>query len=127
MRKAVGQSVNNRLRQADSKETATDFGIGYDTVNLIQTPPWNLGVCVQEPENIAAGRARPGVHLFRTAALVAPDKVIAQPRRKLIRAVGARAIDHNDFRSTRSLAEMLEKRAYQRRLVKDRNNNRDLH
>jgi hypothetical protein len=60
--------------------------------------------------------------LYRTAAFAAPNKLIAQPCRKLIRAVGACTIDHNDFRSGRSLAQMLEKGAYQRRLIQNRNN-----
>ena len=107
MRKAVRQPVNNTSRQADPKETATDFGIAHYAANLIQTSPWNLGVRMQEPENIAAGRTRPGVHLYRTAAFAAPNKLIAQPYRKLIRAVGACSIDHNDFRPRRSLAQML--------------------
>ena len=77
---------------------------------------------MQEPENIAAGRPGTGVHLYRTAALAAPNKLIAKPCRKIIRAVGACAINHNDFRSRRSLAQMLEKRANQPGLIKDRNN-----
>jgi hypothetical protein len=72
---------------------------------------------MQEPENIAVGRAGAGVHLYRTAAFAAPNKLIAKPRRKLIRAIVACTIYDNDFRSRRSLAQMLEKGAYQRRLI----------
>jgi hypothetical protein len=104
MRETVRQSVNNTPRQADSKETATDFGIAQYAANLIQTSRWNLGVCMQEPENIATGRAGPGVHLCRTATFAAPNQLIAEPHRKPIRAVGACAIDNNNFCPTGSLA-----------------------
>jgi hypothetical protein len=77
---------------------------------------------MQEPENISAGRARAGVHLDRSAAFAGPNQLIAERDRKLVRAVGACTIDHNDFRSRRSRAQMLEKGAYQRRLIENWNN-----
>jgi len=122
MRKAVRQSVNNTSRQADPKVTATDSSIPDYTANFIQASRWHFGVCMQEPENIAAGRTGAGIHLYRTAAFAAPNELITESYRKLIRAVGACTIDHNDFRSRRSLAQMLEKRPYQRRLIQNRNN-----
>jgi hypothetical protein len=67
---------------------------------------------MQEPENIAAGRAGTGVHLYRTAAFAAPNQLIAQPCRKLMRAVCACTIDHNDFGPTHPLAQMREKWLY---------------
>jgi hypothetical protein len=82
---------------------------------------------MEKPENIAACGVGSDVHLFRTAALAAPDNLIAEALRQLVGAVSARAIDDNNFRSTGSLAQIRKKRAYQRRLIKDRNNNRDLH
>ena len=82
---------------------------------------------MQKPKNIAACSIGSEVHLFRTAALAAPDNLIAEAFRQPVGAVSARAIDNNNFRPTGSLAEIRQKRAYQRRLVKDRNNNRDLH
>ena len=57
----------------------------------------------------------------------APDNLIAEALRQLVGAVSARAIDDNNFRPTGSLAQIRQKRAYQWRLIKDRNNNRDLH
>jgi len=127
MCETVRQSVNNTSRQADPKVTATDSPIPDHAANLIQTSRWYFGVCMQEPENIAAGRAGASIHLYRAAAFASPNELIAEPRRKLIGAVGACTIDHNDFRSRRSLAQMLEKRTYQRRLIQNRNNDRDLH
>ena len=128
MRKAVRQSVYGRHgRQADPKETATDFWIAHYPRNLIQRFRRHFGVGMQKPQNIAACSIGSDVHLFRTAALAAPDNLIAEALRQLIGAVSARAIDDNNFRSTGSLAQIREKWAYQRRLIKDRNNNGDLH
>ena len=128
MRKAVRQSVYGRRgRQADPKETATDFWIAHYARNLIQRFQRHFGVCMQKPENIAAGCIGSDVHLFRTAALAAPDNLIAEALRQLVGAVSAPAIDDNNFRPRGSLAQIREKWAYQRRLIKDRNNNGDLH
>jgi hypothetical protein len=82
---------------------------------------------MQEPENIAACGAGSDIHLFRTAALAAPDNLITEALRQPIGAVRARAIDYDDFRPRSSLAQIREKMAYRRRLIKDRNNNRNLH
>jgi len=128
MRKAVRQSVHGRRdRQADPKVTASDFWIAHYAANLIQRFRRHFGVCMKEPENIAAGRAGTGVHLYRTAVFAAPNKLIAKPCCKVIRAIGACAIDDDDFRAKGSPAQIREKRAYQCRLIKDRNDNRDLH
>jgi hypothetical protein len=128
MRKAVRQSVYGRRgRQADPKETPTNFWIAHYTPNLIQRFQRNFGVCMQKPENISSCGAGSSIHLLRTAALTASDNLIAEASRQPIGAVRARAIDDNDFRPTSSLAQLREKRAYRRRLIKDRNNDRDLH
>jgi hypothetical protein len=124
MRKAVRQSVYSRRgRQTDPKETATDFWIAHYASNLIQRFPRHFGVCMQKPQNIAAYGIGSDVHLFRTVALAAPDNLIAEALRQPVRAVGARAIDDNNFRPTGSLAQIREKWANQRRLIKNRNNN----
>jgi len=110
MRKAVRQSVYGRRgRQADPEETATNFWIAHYTPNLIQRFQRNFGVCMQKPENIAACGGGSGIHLFRTAALAAPDNLITQLSRQLIGAVSARAINDNNFRPTSSLAQIREK------------------
>ena len=128
MRKAVRQPVYGRRgRQADSKETATDFWMAHYPPNFIQRFQRHFGVGMQKPQNIAACGIGSDVHLFRTAALAAPDNLIAEALCQLVGAVSARAIDDNNFRSTSSLAQIRQKRAYQRRLIKDWNNNRDLH
>ena len=107
MRKAVRQSVYGRRgRQADPKETATDFWIAHYARNLIQRFQRHFGVCMQKPENIAACCIGSDVHLFRTAALAAPDNLIAEALRQPVGAVSARAIDDNNFRPTGSLAQI---------------------
>ena len=128
MRKAVRQSVYGRCgRQADPEETATDFWIAHYARNLIQGFQRHFGVRVQKPENIAACCIGSKVHLLRTTARAASYNLIAAAFRQPIGAVSAPAIDNNNFRSTGSLAQIRQKRAYQWRLIKDRNDNGDLH
>ena len=128
MRKAVRQSVYGRRgRQADPKETATDFWIAHYPPNLIQRFQRHFRVGMQKPQDIAACGIGSDVHLFRTAALAASDNLIAEALRQLVGAVSARAIDDNNFRSRRSLAQMREKSPYQRCLIKNRNDDRELH
>jgi hypothetical protein len=107
MRKAIRQSVYSRRgRQADPKETATDFWITHYPPNLIQRFRRHFGVRVQKPQNIAACGFGPDIHLFGSTTLTAPDNLIATALRQLIGAVGARAIDDNNFRATCSLAQI---------------------
>ena len=105
MRKAVRQSVDGRRGwQADPEETATDFWIAHHARNLIQRFQRHLGVCVQKPENFAAGCIGSDIHLPGTAARAAPYNVIAEASRQPVGAVSAPAIDNNNFRPTGSLA-----------------------
>jgi hypothetical protein len=107
MRKAVRQPVYGRRgRQADPKETTTDFWIAHYQPNLIQRFQRHFGVGMQKPQDIAACGIGSDVHLFRTAALAAPDNLIAETLRQLVGAVSARAIDHNNFRPAGSLAQV---------------------
>ena len=128
MGKAVRQSVYSRRgRQTDPKETTTDFWIAHYAANFIQRFQRHFSVCVEKPENIAACGIGSGIHLFRTAALAAPDNLVAKAFRQFMGAVNACTIDDNDFRARGSVAQIRKKRAYQRRLIKDRNDNRDRH
>jgi len=128
MRKAVRQSVYGRRgRQADSEETATDCWIVHYARDLVQTLQRHFGVCMQKPKNIAACGVGSDIHLLRTAARAAAYNVIAEAFRQAIGAVSASPIDNNNFRTTGSLAQIRQKPAYQWRLIKDWNNNRDLH
>lgn len=104
MRKAVRQSVYGRRgRQADPEETSTDFWIAHYARDLIQRLQGHFGVRMQKPENFAACCLGPNVHLFSTAPCAAPDKLIAKALRQSFGAVSALAVDHNNFRPTRSL------------------------
>lgn len=128
MRKPVRQSVYSRRgRQSDPKETGTDFWIAHYASNLIQRFQRHFGVCMQKPQNIATCRVGSDVHLFGTAAFAASDNLIAEVLRQSIGAVSACAIDDNNFRTPGSFAQVRKKRAYQPRLIKDRDNNGDLH
>ena len=128
MRKTVRQSIYSwRGRQADPEKTATNFWIVHDAPNLIQRFQRNFGVCLQEPENIAACGIGSDIHLFRTATLAGPDHLIAEALRQLIGGVSTRAVDDNNFRTTGSFAQIREKGTYQLRLVENGNDNRDLH
>ncbi len=105
MRKAVRQSVYDRRgRQADPKETATDFWIAHHARNLIQGLQRRFGVCVQKPENFADCCIGSNVHLPCTAARAAPYNVIAEAFRQPVSAVSAPAIDNNNFRPMGSLS-----------------------
>jgi hypothetical protein len=67
---------------------------------------------MQKPENIAACCFGSDVHLFGTATRSASDNLIAEAFRKLMSAVSAPAVDDNDFRPRRSLAQIRQKRTY---------------
>ena len=67
------------------------------------------------------------VHLPGTAARAAPYNLIAEAFRQPVGAVSAPAIDDNNFRPRRSLAQIRQKSAYRWRFIKDRDNNGDLH
>jgi len=82
---------------------------------------------MQKPENIPVCGVGSGIHLFCAAALAAPNNSIAEALRQAIGAVSACAIDDDNFRPYGSLAQIREKRAYQWRLITDRNNNGHLH
>ena len=128
MRKAVRQSVYSRRgRQADPEETATDFWIAHYARNLIQGIRRHFGVRVQKPENFAAGCIGSNVHLPCTAGCGAPYNFIAEALRQLVGAVSAPAIDDNNFRPSCSLTQIRQKWAHRWRLIKNRDNNGDLH
>jgi hypothetical protein len=127
MRKTVAQSIHGGCREADAKETATDCRIPHYVANLIQTIPRHFGIYVQEPENVASCAAGSGIHLCRTAAFVATDKLIAKSYCEMIGTIAACSIDNDDFGSEGSFPQMGEEGLYQRRLIKNGNNNGDLH
>ena len=126
MSEAVRESINQAFRKANSEVTANDIRIIHNAPDLIKTLRWQLGIDMDKPKDLPARDARAGIHLDGTAAL-ALDKAITKSGRELICAIGASAIRDNNFSSGGSLAQMLKKWSYQRRLVGYRNNDRDLH
>jgi hypothetical protein len=86
MSKAVSKSIDQASRQANPEVTASQLRISHDIRNLIQTSQWDLSINMQEPKHIAAGDARPSVHLPGTTAL-ALDEPIAKSSSESSRAI----------------------------------------
>jgi len=80
---------------------------------------------MDKPKNVTARSARPGIHLYGPIGL-ASNKLIAKARGEVDRAIGTSAVRDNNLSSGRSLAQMLKKWPYQQRLIKNRNNDREL-
>ena len=125
MSKAVRESINQAARQANSEVTANDIRIVHDVRDLIQTFQWQSGIDMDKPNDLPARGERAGIHLPGTTGL-ALDKPITKSGSEPICAIGASAVRDNDLRSGRSLVKMLKKWPYQQRLIKDRNDDRDL-
>lgn len=125
MSEAVRESINQALRQANPEVTANDSRIIHDARNLIQTSLWDFSIDMHEPKQVAASGACAGVHLPGTTA-IARDKLITKAESKPICAIGASAVCNNNLRFRRSLAQVLKEWSYQRRFVKNRDNDRQL-
>jgi hypothetical protein len=126
MREAVRQSINGGLRKANSEKTACDIRIIHDSLNLFQTAPWNFGIDVDEPENVATRGARTSVHLCCPATL-AYDKLIAKALRAIGGAVRACTVCDNNLCARYSLAQMHKKRLNQPSLIQCRHDDRNNH
>jgi hypothetical protein len=109
MREAVRQSINVGSRELNSKETACDIWIIHDALDLLQTAPWNFGIDVNEPENVATRGARTGVHLYRSTGLT-HDKLVARAGHNFNRAIRASTVCNNNLCAGCPLAQMREKR-----------------
>src|SRR5581483_9316839 len=81
---------------------------------------------MEEPKNVAARGICPGIHLCRSIRL-ALHNLIAEVRANGDCIIRASAISDNDLCFRRALAQVLQKSAYQARLVKDGSNDRYLH
>lgn len=105
MRKAVSQPINRAPRQANSEITASDARIIHDSLDLIQTSPWNFGINMDKPKDVAVRSPRTSIHLYRPTTL-AYDKLIAEAPSEVGRAVGTSTVCDNNLRSRRALAQM---------------------
>jgi hypothetical protein len=68
VRKTIGQSVNQVLWQANSKEPASDYRVAHNARNLVQTTARNFGINVNKPKNVAVGSVCSSVELLRATA-----------------------------------------------------------
>jgi stage V sporulation protein SpoVS len=125
MSKAVRESIDQVSWQANPKESTSDAGIIHDARDLIQTLQWQSSVDMDKPKNGSARSARTDIHLPATTA-IALNKVITKSGSEPICAIGASAVCNDDLRSRRSLSQMLKEWSYQRRFVKNRDNDRDV-
>lgn len=122
----IGQPIDQcGTWQTNAEESAGNAGVFQEAPNVIETTVWHLGIDVQEPQDFAMRNARSGIELLGAAALRRQHSITI-PRRQLSCLICAAAIDHDYFCAGRAFAQLLQKRADQRRFVKHRNNDRDL-
>jgi len=119
MSKAVGKSINQASWEANSEVTPSEIRIIHDMRNLVQTSLWDFRIGMHKPKQVAAGGARPGVHLPGTTA-IALDQPITKSGGEPICSIGASTVGNYDLRFRRSLPKVLKKRLYQPCLVKNR-------
>jgi hypothetical protein len=81
---------------------------------------------MHKPKEITVRSMRAAIHLNSTTPL-ALDKLVTKSISEPASAIGASAIHDNNLRSRCSLPQMSKEWPYQRRLVKDRSNDGDLH
>jgi len=126
MCETVRQPINQALRQPNPDAAADNIRIVHDARNVIQTLRWHFDIGVDKPKDVPARGLRPGIHLPGATPL-ALNKPVAEACSEIICAISAFTICHNNFGSRCPLTEMREKLAYQRRFIKHRNNDRNLH
>jgi hypothetical protein len=80
---------------------------------------------MHEPKYVAMGGARTHIHLDRPAGRTC-NELITKVCSELGRTIATSAISDDNFSSTRSLAQVSKKWSYEQRLIKDRDNDRDL-
>src|SRR6266581_8159891 len=108
MRKAISESINQPLRQANPEVTANDIRVIHYAPDLIQTSQWHFSIDMDEPEDITARSARTGIHLYGPIGLTS-NKLIAKARGEVDCAIGTSAVHDNNLSSGRSPAQMLKK------------------
>ena len=121
MREAIGQSINRVSRQANPKVTPRDLWITQDVLDFIQTAPRNFRINMHKPKDVAARSLAASIHLY-CPITPASNELIAKACAEISCAIGASAVGDNNLRVGCSLPQMLEKLAYECRLIKGRNN-----
>src|SRR5262249_1358239 len=125
MRKTVGQSINRVSRQANPEVASDHFRIFHNTLDFIQRTPRNFSINMYKPKDVAARSMAASIHLYCPIGS-APNELIAKARTEISRAIRASAVDDNNLRFGRSITQMPKKWAYECRLIKGWNNNREL-
>ena len=125
MRKAVRKSINGTSRQTNSKKTSRDLRVIHDLLDLVQTTGRNFGVDMDKPKDVAVCGTCASIHLYRPVTL-AYDKLITKTPREIARAISTSTISDDNFSARCLLAQVSKKWSYKHRLIKDRDNNRDL-
>ena len=108
------------------KHPPTIFGSAR-MASIADSDAWcDFRIGVHKPEDVAIGNLCSGVHLF-CASNRGSDDVIRIMTTQLCGSVIAPAINHNDLRRRRDLAQMAQKADDNRRFVQHRHNDRDRH
>jgi hypothetical protein len=118
MSKAVRESINQASREANPEVPANDLRVSHQMCDLIQTSLRDFGIGVDKPKNLPVRDARAGIHLPGPTSL-AHNELMAKACRESICSVGAPTVRDDDLRFRRPLAQMPKKWAYQRRLIKN--------
>ena len=126
MRKGICQSINVRSRQAYPEITASDIRIIQYARDFIQAPLRNFSIDMHEPKYVAMRGARTHIHLDRAAGRTC-NELITKVCSELGRTIATSAISDDNFSARRSLAQVSKKWSYEQRLIKDRDNDRELH
>jgi hypothetical protein len=96
MRKAIRESINQPLRQANPKKTANDIRVIHYALDLIQTSQWQFHIDMDEPKDVTARSTCTGIHLYGPIGL-ASNKLIAKARGEVDRAIGTSAVGDNNL------------------------------
>jgi hypothetical protein len=96
VRKTVGQSIDQVVRQANSEKTACDIRINHHTLDLRQTTPRNFRIDMDKPEDVTVCGACTGIHLYRSTAFT-HDELVARIAHKFNRAIRASTICNDNL------------------------------
>src|SRR5438034_9036826 len=80
---------------------------------------------MNKPKDVTACSGGTGIHLYGSTAL-AFNELITKGRGEVDRAIRTSAVSDDNLRFGRAVAQVSKKWSYQRRLIEDRNNDREL-
>jgi hypothetical protein len=126
MRKTVCQSIHGVWRQANPEKTAGNAWFSQYALDFSQAFLRHFHVRVQKPKDVAGCGTCAEVQL-RSPIGLTHHELIAKACCEGSGSITASAICHNDFSFRRALAQLLQKRTYQRCLVVNRDDDGELH